>query len=35
MTTNGLLLADKIKQLLSAGLTSVNISLDSFKEDRF
>jgi GTP 3',8-cyclase len=35
LTTNGLLLADKIKQLLSAGLTSVNISLDSFKEDRF
>lgn len=35
MTTNGLLLADKIKQQLSAGLTSVNISLDSFKEDRF
>jgi len=35
LTTNGLLLADKVKQLSSAGLTSVNVSLDSFKEDRF
>jgi len=36
LTTNGLLLEDnKIKQLLAAGLTSVNISLDSFKEDKF
>ena len=35
LTTNGLLLADKVKQLSSAGLSSVNVSLDSFKEDRF
>jgi GTP 3',8-cyclase len=35
LTTNGLLLADKIKQLISVGLKSVNISLDSFKESRF
>ncbi len=35
LTTNGLLLSDKIEQLKSAGLKSVNISLDSFKEDRF
>ena len=35
MTTNGLLLSDKVKLLSLAGLTNVNISLDSFKEDRF
>lgn len=35
LTTNGLLLSDKVEQLKSAGLGSVNISLDSFKEDRF
>jgi GTP 3',8-cyclase len=35
MTTNGLLLADKVKQLKEAGLDSVNISLDSFKTTRF
>jgi cyclic pyranopterin phosphate synthase len=35
MTTNGLLLQDKAKQLSEAGLTSVNVSLDSFKPDRF
>jgi len=35
LTTNGLLLADQVKQLSSAGLSSVNVSLDSFKEDRF
>ena len=35
MTTNGLLLTDKVKLLSLAGLTNVNISLDSFKEDRF
>jgi cyclic pyranopterin phosphate synthase len=35
MTTNGLLLADKVKQLKDAGLESVNISLDSFRADRF
>ena len=35
LTTNGLLLADKVENLLSAGLETVNISLDSFLEDRF
>ena len=35
MTTNGLLLGDKVKQLKDAGLESVNISLDSFKPTRF
>ena len=35
MTTNGFLLEEKIDQLKSAGLNSLNISLDTFKEDRF
>lgn len=35
MTTNGLLLQDKVKQLRDAGLGSVNVSLDSFKPERF
>src|SRR5437867_2254245 len=35
LTTNGLLLADKVEKLVSAGLGSVNVSLDSFKENRF
>jgi cyclic pyranopterin phosphate synthase len=35
MTTNGLLLGYKVKQLRDAGLESVNISLDTFKQDRF
>jgi cyclic pyranopterin phosphate synthase len=35
MTTNGLLLKDKAKQLRDAGLASINISLDSFKRERF
>lgn len=35
MTTNGLLLRDKVKQLRGAGLASVNVSLDTFKADRF
>ena len=35
MTTNGLLLREKAKQLKEAGLTSVNISLDTFRADRF
>ena len=35
LTTNGLLLLEKVKVLKSSGLESVNISLDSFKEDRF
>lgn len=35
LTTNGLLLLDKVELLKSSGLDSVNISIDSFKEDRF
>ena len=35
LTTNGLLFLEKVKALKSSGLNSVNISLDSFKEDRF
>ena len=35
MTTNGLLLEDKISQLKSSGLNSLNISLDTFREERF
>jgi cyclic pyranopterin phosphate synthase len=35
MTTNGLLLQDKVKQLKAAGLGSVNISLDTLRADRF
>lgn len=35
MTTNGLLLKDKVKILRDAGLESVNISLDTFRQDRF
>jgi GTP 3',8-cyclase len=35
LTTNGLLLLDTVEVLNSSGLDSVNISLDSFKEDRF
>jgi cyclic pyranopterin phosphate synthase len=35
LTTNGLLLLERIDALKSSGLDSVNISLDSFKEDRF
>lgn len=35
MTTNGLLLKDKVKDLKESGLESVNISLDTFKPDRF
>jgi molybdenum cofactor biosynthesis enzyme MoaA len=36
MTTNGLLLSDdKAKQLKEVGLESVNISLDTFRADRF
>jgi GTP 3',8-cyclase len=35
MTTNGLLLGNKVKQLRDAGLESVNISLDTFRPDRF
>jgi len=35
LSTNGLLLQDKVDQLSSSGLVGVNISLDSFKEDKF
>ena len=35
MTTNGLLLPDMLADLKDAGLTSVNISLDTLKEERF
>ncbi|MDR4492015.1 MAG: GTP 3',8-cyclase MoaA [Candidatus Nitrosocosmicus sp.] len=35
MTTNGLLIKDKIKILKDCGLESLNISLDTFKPDRF
>ncbi len=35
MTTNGLLLGDKVMILKEAGLSSVNISLDTFSEERF
>lgn len=35
MTTNGLLLHDKVRELKEAGLASVNISLDTFRVDRF
>jgi cyclic pyranopterin phosphate synthase len=35
MTTNGLLLSDKVKELKQAGLDGVNISLDTFRVDRF
>jgi GTP 3',8-cyclase len=35
MTTNGILLEDKINQLKSAGLNTLNISLDTFREERF
>jgi GTP 3',8-cyclase len=35
MTTNGLLLQDKAKQLKDAGLASINVSLDSFKAETF
>jgi cyclic pyranopterin phosphate synthase len=35
MTTNALLLRDKVMQLRDAGLSSINVSLDTFKEDRF
>ncbi len=35
MTTNGLLLPTMLEELQDAGLTSVNISLDTLKEERF
>ena len=35
MTTNGLLLREKVKRLKKARLEGVNISLDTFRADRF
>lgn len=35
LTTNGMFLAPRADQLKAAGLTRINISLDSLKEDRF
>ncbi|MFH2002494.1 MAG: radical SAM protein [Planctomycetota bacterium] len=35
MTTNGLLLADRVEALKAAGLQSLNISLDTTRPDRF
>jgi GTP 3',8-cyclase len=35
MTTNGLLLCEKASKLKESGLQSVNISLDTFKAERF
>ena len=35
LTTNGILLADKLEELKLNGLKGVNISLDSLKEERF
>lgn len=35
MTTNGFLLENKINQLKLAGLNSMNVSLDTFREERF
>jgi cyclic pyranopterin phosphate synthase len=35
MTTNGLLLYDKVRKLKENGLGSLNISLDTFRADRF
>jgi GTP 3',8-cyclase len=35
MTTNGLLLQESLTELKRAGLTGVNISLDTFRRDRF
>jgi len=35
MTTNGILLPNKISQLKKAGLSSINISLDTFNHEKF
>jgi len=35
MTTNGILLPKKISQLKKAGLSSINISLDTFNHEKF
>eukprot|EP01039_Chlorochromonas_danica_P001297 gene1296-1416_t len=35
MTSNGILLSDRLRGLVQAGLSSVNISLDTLQEDKF
>lgn len=35
MTSNGLLLSDRLEELKKAGLDRVNLSLDTFKRDKF
>lgn len=35
ITTNGILLADKFRDLRAAGLTGLNVSLDTLRRDRF
>ncbi|UNK72498.1 GTP 3',8-cyclase MoaA [Microbacterium sp. H1-D42] len=35
MTTNGIVLADKLDELIDAGLTRLNISIDTLRRDRF
>ena len=35
LTTNGILLCDKLEELKLNGLKGVNISLDSLEEDKF
>ncbi len=35
LSTNGILLADKMEELVAAGLRRVNVSLDTLREDRF
>ena len=35
MTTNGILLAEKLSKLKKAGLSSINLSLDTFDEKKF
>src|SRR5437588_1918215 len=35
LSTNGLLLADQIGELKAAGLSRVNVSLDTLRADRF
>ena len=35
LSTNGLLLCEQLDELISAGLTRVNVSLDTLREDRF
>lgn len=35
ITTNGLILSKKLKDLKDAGLNSINISLDTLRKERF